>query len=472
MSPGRSARRGESGETLVEIVVAVAIMGIAMVAVVSALAAAVANATRQRTDATGQTVLNAYAERARGLAFIPCATAGEYTARLLDPPAPSGYTPSVTSVASWDGGTYRAGSTLTAGLAAGAGPATIRLADTAGFPAAPYEIRVDAATGVPERMTVTGAGPEANTLTVARASSAPEHEAGQAVSICPSDGPGATHYQAQLLDIRVNGPAISMLGAVQPYADRMSVAKRGPLEVPRFIAEAVAPDPPARAGTEVTLRDTARLVGAGEPTGDVTFTLYGPDQFDPGIGACTDPPAAPAVSVPAGGAQPFDGAVTFTPLQAGTYRWIASYSGDAAHEGATLACGAAGQSVAVAKAQPTLTAALATPSTVPPATTPTAVVGTGSTTATATLADGAAPTGTITFELYGPDDDDCAGGPVSTSATPVTGNDSFTSDPFTFAEAGSYRWRASYDGDDDNEPVAMTPCPTADDQTVTVTDAP
>jgi hypothetical protein len=73
---------------------------------------------------------------------------------------------------------------------------------------------------------------------------------------------------------------------------------------------------------------------------------------------------------------------------------------------------------------------------------------------TATLSGGAAPTGTITFTLYGPDDATCTGVPVFTSAVPVTGNGVYSSASFTPVTAGTYRWIANYGGDANNAATA------------------
>jgi hypothetical protein len=70
--------------------------------------------------------------------------------------------------------------------------------------------------------------------------------------------------------------------------------------------------------------------------------------------------------------------------------------------------------------------------------------------ADATLADGLAPTGTLTFRAYGPGDATCADAAAFTSAVTVTGNDTYTSDAFTPSTRGDYRWTATYDGDGDN----------------------
>jgi IPTL-CTERM motif len=98
-----------------------------------------------------------------------------------------------------------------------------------------------------------------------------------------------------------------------------------------------------------------------------------------------------------------------------------------------------------ALASPTLTGLASTP----------ALVG-GSLTDTATLAGGASPTGTITFKLY----NGCgeAGPPVIlTSVKTVTGNGSYTSDPFSpLANNTFYGWQSSYSGDANNNPTTAS----------------
>lgn len=77
---------------------------------------------------------------------------------------------------------------------------------------------------------------------------------------------------------------------------------------------------------------------------------------------------------------------------------------------------------------------------------------------TATLSGGVNPTGTMTFNLYGPDDDTCAGEPVFTSTVPVAGNGPIVSEGFTPAQAGTYRWIAAYSGDANNAPSELGAC--------------
>ena len=94
----------------------------------------------------------------------------------------------------------------------------------------------------------------------------------------------------------------------------------------------------------------------------------------------------------------------------------------------------------------------------------------GSISDTATLSGGNAPTGTITFTLYGPNDSSCGGASVFTTAVPVTGVGSYSSGSFTTTTPGSYRWVASYSGDANNNPVAGA-CNDAN-ESVVVTPAP
>ncbi|HEX3737922.1 MAG TPA: hypothetical protein VHV53_10300, partial [Solirubrobacterales bacterium] len=77
---------------------------------------------------------------------------------------------------------------------------------------------------------------------------------------------------------------------------------------------------------------------------------------------------------------------------------------------------------------------------------------------TATLAEGQAPSGTIEFSAYGPNDSDCSNPPAFTSTVNVNaGNGSYPSADFIPAAAGAYRWTASYSGDAIND-ASATAC--------------
>ena len=76
---------------------------------------------------------------------------------------------------------------------------------------------------------------------------------------------------------------------------------------------------------------------------------------------------------------------------------------------------------------------------------------------TATLSGGTAPTaptGTLTFRLFGPGDATCTGTPIFTATVAVLGAGSYPSDSFTATSSGTYRWTAAYSGDANNAAVA------------------
>jgi hypothetical protein len=72
--------------------------------------------------------------------------------------------------------------------------------------------------------------------------------------------------------------------------------------------------------------------------------------------------------------------------------------------------------------------------------------------------NGTAPTGTITFLLYGPNNTSCSGSPIFSSAKAVNGNGAYNSDWYTPTSPGTYQWLAVYSGDANNTNVA-TACP-------------
>ena len=196
--------------------------------------------------------------------------------------------------------------------------------------------------------------------------------------------------------------------------------------------------------------DTATLSGGTEPGGTITFKLYGPNDAN----CDTDPVFTVTKSVDGNGDY-LSG--NFTPTAAGVYRWIASYSGDN-NKPSSGACGDENEQVVV---------------TTPPAQTSisTNASGTvdlgGHVSDTATLSGGKEPGGTITFKLYGPNDTICDSNPVFTVSKSVDGNGDYHSGNFTPTAIGTYRWIASYSGDnsnlaasgacnDDNEAVVVT----------------
>jgi hypothetical protein len=91
-------------------------------------------------------------------------------------------------------------------------------------------------------------------------------------------------------------------------------------------------------GTPVT--DTATVTGQN-PTGTVTFTLYGPDDA-----TCANAPAftSPAAALAANGTAT---SASFAPTAPGVYRWRAAYSGDVNNNPLTPPCNAPNESVTI-----------------------------------------------------------------------------------------------------------------------------
>jgi virginiamycin B lyase len=86
-------------------------------------------------------------------------------------------------------------------------------------------------------------------------------------------------------------------------------------------------------------------------------------------------------------------------------------------------------------------------------TSPAVVLDSGTIQGVTALAGANAPTGTISVDLFGPGDASCAGAPLASSTAGVSGNGFYRSAPFTPTLAGTYRWRATYSGDAENDPL-------------------
>ena len=186
---------------------------------------------------------------------------------------------------------------------------------------------------------------------------------------------------------------------------------------------------PVSLGTAI--HDTATLSGGFAPlTGTVTFSAYGPGD----INCSTTAAFTSTVNVANGGATSGD----FTPTAAGTYRWIAAYSGDANNNSATTACNDSNEASVIQPNSPTLSTA------------PTAKVILSD---SATLSGGASPTGTLTFKLY--QNTTCTGTPAfAPTAVTVNGNGTYSSgdsQQFTVTTPGTeFRWTVVYSGDANN----------------------
>ena len=194
------------------------------------------------------------------------------------------------------------------------------------------------------------------------------------------------------------------------------------------------PNPTSGTVGETALNDSALLSGGNNPTGSITFNLYAPSAP-----TCTGTPAfTQTVTVAGNGTYSTSGGPTAN--AAGTWRWTATYSGDANNAPASSGCDA--ELVTIAKDSPTLV------------TTPNPTTGTVNVTAlndSAELSGGFNPTGSITFNLFAPSDSTCSGVPAFTQTVTVSGNGTYSTSGGPIANAvGTWRWTASYTGDTNN----------------------
>ena len=197
------------------------------------------------------------------------------------------------------------------------------------------------------------------------------------------------------------------------------------------------------------MHDSAKLTGATTgAAGTVTYTVYS--------GAtCNGSPvfAPPAVNVSKGGVPD---SPAFTPAAAGTYNWLAVYSGDGANGGSSSTCGSETLTV-TALAAPTIATSLSTTAVA----TGTAVHDSAKLTGAATGAGG-----TVTYTVYG--GTTCTGSPVfAPPGVSVVGGVVPNSPDFTPQTIGTYNWLAIYSGDS-ADASATTKC---GDETLTVSTA-
>jgi uncharacterized repeat protein (TIGR01451 family) len=215
---------------------------------------------------------------------------------------------------------------------------------------------------------------------------------------------------------------------------------------------------PIGSNGQTTLSDTAHLSGGTATAGGtIDFKLY----KDDGSGGCGTQIGASTVNVTTGADNDDYGSGTpssgsFTVSAAGTYHWVASYSGDGKNLPAAGKCGDSNENPVVTPLQPTVkTTAAASVS-----------IGANGTVAihdSATLSDGTSNAGgSLTFRLY--NNSDCAPAHLEATATPATtvngaNGVSYDSADVTVSSAGTYYWSVEYSGDSpNNNAIAETPC--------------
>jgi hypothetical protein len=175
-----------------------------------------------------------------------------------------------------------------------------------------------------------------------------------------------------------------------------------------------------------TVHDSATLHDATtDAGGTVTYTVYDNNT-------CTTGARDAGTVTVTNGVVPDSNALAFN--TAGTFYWQAVYSGDANNNGATSTC--TDETLVVNKKQPSASTAQ---DLIP--------------NDNFTLSGGFNPTGSITFNLYDPSDDMCAGTPALTQTVTVNGNGTYSTTNTTFhaTTEGTWRWASTYTGDPNNE---------------------
>lgn len=187
--------------------------------------------------------------------------------------------------------------------------------------------------------------------------------------------------------------------------------------------------------------------------GTLTFALY--DDA-----TCTAAPVlSSTVPVPSG-IETYVDSTSPVPTHTGTYHWISSFDGDGNNNPiAANACGSTGQDVTVTRAT---TGALAGMALTAGSVSTDAVQG-QELQARAQLSGLKSPTGmgpgTATYTLW--DNSSCTGTPVygPAASSPVTADGDWSSPtPGPTPGPGVYHWQITYDGDDNNIPIAATAC--------------
>jgi len=82
----------------------------------------------------------------------------------------------------------------------------------------------------------------------------------------------------------------------------------------------------------IAVSDTAAVAGGHNPTGTVSFALFGPTDT-----TCTGTPVFLSANQPLSGGHAASG--SFTPAATGTYQWVATYNGDDGNLTAVSGCG-------------------------------------------------------------------------------------------------------------------------------------
>ena len=184
-------------------------------------------------------------------------------------------------------------------------------------------------------------------------------------------------------------------------------------------------------GSGNKLTDTATLAGGFSPTGTITFTLTNPSSAVKDTETVTV--TGNGVYSPAG----------FLPDMAGTWHWVASYSGDGNNN--KVASGATEEPLVVSKASPTITTTLSAS---------TGVIGAAVHDSSVLTGVTANAGGTVTYTVY--TNDTCTLGAQDAGTKTVASGVVPDSNPITFNTVGTWYWQAVYSGDANNNGATST----------------
>jgi hypothetical protein len=196
--------------------------------------------------------------------------------------------------------------------------------------------------------------------------------------------------------------------------------------------------------TSASARDTSTVTGTAiTPSGTVTYALYR-------NGSCSGTPTSTETktlatdrSVPA--------STGTGPLNAGSYSYQATYSGDANYTARTADC----EPFTVAKATPKVASAIEDTSSQAPWTNTEAAGASARDTSTVTGVGGFRPTGSMTYSLYG--GEGCTGAAMATGQVLLNVDGTVPGSTATaLLAAGSYSYRAAYSGDRDYHAATAT----------------
>ncbi|MDQ1415188.1 MAG: hypothetical protein QOF81_801 [Acidimicrobiaceae bacterium] len=229
---------------------------------------------------------------------------------------------------------------------------------------------------------------------------------------------------------------------------RCDDASQAVVVTPGAVSVVAQPAPPTSVGDTIVSRGT--LSGGRQPTGSITFEIFGPNDA-----SCTGPPTFTSSATPVSDEGEF-ASPPFTPAAPGTYTIVATYNGDINNASQKTTCGAPNQTVTVSRAIPSIAAE------------PAGAVFVGQQVAAAeSVSGGHRPTGTMSFAFYPPEDPTCTGRPFfSSPSQPISGAGTYRSPPFTATTPGNVRFVAAYSGDDNN--ISFTTDCNANDQALLV----